>query len=139
MTLRNRLIAVADALQRIQLWLAALALRMGDAEFLNGYLDRLGLGGGQHGPDAAGRRAAIASARARNPSQAACAISSALDVARCALAARQRRTCRSFDYLVGAREQQWRNIQADRLCALEINRQFELGRLLHRQVGRFGT
>ena len=45
----------------------------------------------------------------------------------------------SFDDLVGAGEEQRRNRQAERFGGLEIDDQLELGRLLHRQIARFGT
>ena len=45
----------------------------------------------------------------------------------------------SFDHLVGRRtERRWHN-QAERLGGLEIDDQFDLGRLFDRKVGRFGT
>ena len=41
-----------------------------------------------------------------------------------------------FDHLVGAREQRWRDGEAERLGGLEIDHQLVFGRCLHRQVGR---
>src|SRR5215831_5069367 len=42
----------------------------------------------------------------------------------------------SFDHLVGAREHARWHIEAKRLCSLEIDHRFVLGRRLHRKVGR---
>src|SRR5262249_1675512 len=42
----------------------------------------------------------------------------------------------SFDHLVGEREQSVWHGQAERLCRLEIDRQFEFGRLLYWKLGR---
>src|SRR5262249_45142503 len=41
----------------------------------------------------------------------------------------------SFDHLVGEREQLWRNIEAECLGRLEIDGQFKLRGLRHRQAG----
>src|SRR6185312_3955021 len=45
----------------------------------------------------------------------------------------------SFDHLVGAGEQRWRHVEAERLSSLEVDDQLELGGLNHRQVGRLGA
>ncbi len=45
----------------------------------------------------------------------------------------------SFDHPVGADQQPCRHRKAKRLGSLEVDHQFELGRLLNRQVGRSGT
>src|SRR5258708_40293154 len=44
-----------------------------------------------------------------------------------------------FDHLVGALQQRCRHFDAKRLCGLQIDHQFELGRLLDRQVARLRT
>src|SRR6516164_11643000 len=44
-----------------------------------------------------------------------------------------------FDDLVGEREELGRKLDAERLRGLEIDHQLELGRLLHRQLGRLGA
>jgi hypothetical protein len=44
----------------------------------------------------------------------------------------------SFDHHVGAREQRRRNRQSKRLGSLEVDRQLESDRLLHREVSWFG-
>ena len=41
-----------------------------------------------------------------------------------------------FDHLIGAREQCGWNRDAERLRRLQVDNQLDLGRLLHRQVGR---
>src|SRR6478752_10617392 len=43
----------------------------------------------------------------------------------------------SLDHLVGAREQRWRHVEAERLGGLEVDHQVELGRSLHRKVAWF--
>src|SRR5260370_14632066 len=48
-------------------------------------------------------------------------------------------TATSFDHLVGAAEQCGQHGEAECLRCLEIDDQFEFGRLLDRQVGRSGT
>jgi hypothetical protein len=47
----------------------------------------------------------------------------------------QKRTSRLLDDLIGCGEQRLRNGQAKRLCGLEIDNQFVLGRRLHRHIG----
>ncbi len=42
-----------------------------------------------------------------------------------------------FDHLVGAREQGWRDSDAERLACLQINDQLECGWCLHREIGGF--
>src|SRR4029077_11997296 len=44
-----------------------------------------------------------------------------------------------LDDLVGAGEDRWRNLQAERLSRLEVDHQFESGRLLDRQIGRLSA
>jgi hypothetical protein len=48
----------------------------------------------------------------------------------------QKRTYDLFDHLVGAAEKRHRDCEAERLGGLEVQDQFDLGRLLHWQVGR---
>src|SRR5690348_13526390 len=50
-----------------------------------------------------------------------------------------RRKAASFDNLVGANKQRRRYGEAERLCSLHIDDEFELGRLLDRQIGRLGA
>src|SRR5262249_24447165 len=45
----------------------------------------------------------------------------------------------SFDHLVRECEQLVRNIEAERLCSLEIDSQFELRWLLNGKIGRLGS
>src|SRR5215207_4079981 len=54
-------------------------------------------------------------------------------------AAKTRAVARLFDHLVGQGEQLVGNLQAKRLRYAEIDDQLELGRLQHREVGRFLT
>jgi hypothetical protein len=54
------------------------------------------------------------------------------------IAISSRRRCTLFEQLVGARENGWRNFQAECLCRLEIDDQLELGRLFHWQIGCLG-
>ena len=42
----------------------------------------------------------------------------------------------SFDDLVGAGEQRFGHVEAERLCGLDINDKFKLHRLLNRNIGR---
>ena len=44
---------------------------------------------------------------------------------------------RLFDHLVGEREQLRGDFEAERLCGFDVDGQFELDRLLDRQLGRF--
>src|SRR6516164_1640508 len=53
--------------------------------------------------------------------------------------AREQRRRTSFDDLVGAQEDRWRDRQAERLSSLEIDHQLEFCRLLDRQIGRLGA
>src|SRR5262245_51125048 len=48
----------------------------------------------------------------------------------------QQHSC-SFDHLVGERDQLVWHVEAERLRGLEIDEQLELGRRLHRKLGRF--
>jgi len=45
----------------------------------------------------------------------------------------------SFDHLVGKGEQRWREFEAEQPRVLEINFQFERGRLLNGKIGRLGA
>jgi hypothetical protein len=45
----------------------------------------------------------------------------------------------SLDHLVGAGEERWRNVEAERLRCLKVDHQLELGRLLDRQLCRVGA
>src|SRR5260370_15551212 len=49
------------------------------------------------------------------------------------------RLAHSFDHLVGAGEQCWRDGEAERFCGFEIEDQLELGWLLNGQISRFGA
>jgi hypothetical protein len=44
-----------------------------------------------------------------------------------------------FDHFVGAREQRSRDGETQRPRGLEVDDKFELGRLLHRKIGRLGA
>jgi hypothetical protein len=44
-----------------------------------------------------------------------------------------------FNHLVGDGEQRWRHLDAERACRLKVDDKLELGRRLHRQVGRLGA
>src|SRR5438876_5159980 len=45
------------------------------------------------------------------------------------------RLAHSFDHLVGAQQDRGGNLQAERLCRLEIDEKLDLDRLLNRQLG----
>ena len=47
--------------------------------------------------------------------------------------------CSLFDHLVSAGEYTWRNRKTKRLCRVEVDREFKLRRLLHRQITRLGS
>src|ERR1700751_5234889 len=49
------------------------------------------------------------------------------------------RLAHSFDHLVGDGQHARRNGQTKRPGGLEVDDELELGRLLHRQIGRLGT
>jgi hypothetical protein len=44
-----------------------------------------------------------------------------------------------FDHLVGAAQQQGRDIDADRFCGFEVDHHLEFDRLLDWQIGRQGA
>jgi hypothetical protein len=44
-----------------------------------------------------------------------------------------------LDHFVGSREERFRHLDAQRLCRLQVDGEYELGRLLNRQVGRLGA
>src|SRR5215831_15103639 len=44
-----------------------------------------------------------------------------------------------LDHRVGTCQHDWRQVETDRFRGLEIDHQLKLGRLLDRQVGRFGA
>src|SRR5437899_5427074 len=46
------------------------------------------------------------------------------------------RLAHSLDHLVGAREQRWRHVEAERLRGLEVDHQLVFSGRLHRQIGR---
>jgi hypothetical protein len=67
--------------------------------------------------------------------------SASQQVSRSAISGRKQsqQTNSLLNHLVGAREQRLRNVEAERLGCLEIYCQFELGRMLDRQVGGLVT
>ena len=56
-----------------------------------------------------------------------------------AVVSRRSKADHLFDHLVGAREQRWRHLQAERLGGFEVDDQLEPGRKFDREIGRLGT